>query len=324
MACRSAMGDSMRDSLRSFLRRLRPAFGVLLVGGSVLLAAAAATQAANPFWDALLGKLGHVKVDPERVLAQQPELIKRAIASLAPQRPGVTDLYFVGLAGDYREAVFRREVASVTRLFDNRFGTKGRSLTLVNSPQTIATLPLATPRNLRRILAQIGGIMDREQDVLLLFLTSHGAPDEFWIDAGPVDADPLSSDDLKEMLNDSGIKWRVLVISACHSGSFINELWDAHTLLITAAREDRTSFGCSSERDWTYFGEAYFDRALRHELSFVTAFDQAEKAIAQREKQDDLTPSLPQMRIGRLIGPKLAELERTVRALPQAASIEAP
>jgi len=181
-------------------------------------------------------------------------------------------------------------------------------------------LPLATPDNLRRVLARVGGIMDREEDVLFLFLTSHGAPDAFWIDAGPVDAEPIYSDDLKEMLNDSGIRWRVLVISACYSGSFINELWDARTLVITAARDDRSSFGCSSERDWTYFGEAYFDHALRHELSFVSAFDQAEKAIAERERNEDLTPSFPQMRVGRLIGPKLAELERTIRALQEAAS----
>ncbi len=310
----------MPDSLGSFMRQWRPALGACLIVGSILLAAAAPARAASPFWDAIFSGLGHAKPDPDRVLAQQPNLIKGATDGLEPQRPGVTDLYFVGLAGDSSEGVFRREVESVTKLFDARFGTKGRSLTLVNSPGTIATLPLATPYNLRRVLARVGGVMDREEDVLFLFLTSHGAPDEFWIDAGPVEADPLSSGDLKEMLNDSGIKWRVLVISACYSGSFINELWDAHTLLITAARDDRTSFGCSSERDWTYFGEAYFDHALRNGLSFVSAFDQAEKAIAQREKDEDLTPSFPQMRIGRLIGPKLAELERRIRGMQQAAS----
>ena len=313
----------MPSSLRSFMRRWRSALGAGLIVGSILLAAASTAQAGNPFWDAVFTGLGHAEPDPDRVLAQQPQLIKTAIDSLAPQRPRVTDVYFVGLAGDSSEAVFRREVASVTGLLDARFGTKGRSLTLVNSPETIATLPLATPRNLRRVLARVGGIMDREEDVLFLFLTSHGSPDRFWIDAGPVDADPIYSDDLKEMLNDSGIKWRVLVISACHSGSFINELWDAHTLIITAAREDRTSFGCGSERDWTYFGEAYFDRALRSDPSFVSAFDQAEKAIAQREKDEDLTPSFPQMRIGRLIGPKLAALEQAARQLQEANSPEA-
>ncbi len=300
----------------------RTALGVCLVAAFVLVAAPA--RAGSPFWDAIFSGLGHAKPDPDRVLAQQPQLIKSATDGLDPQRPGVADLYFVGLAGDSSEAVFRREVASVTRLFDARFGTKGRSLTLVNSPETIATLPLATPRNLRRVLARVGGIMDREEDVLFLFLTSHGSPDRFWIDAGPVDARPIYSDELKEMLNDSGIKWRVLVISACHSGSFINELWDAHTLIITAAREDRTSFGCGSERDWTYFGEAYFDRALRKELSFVNAFDRAAKAIAQREQGEDLTPSFPQMRIGRLIGPKLAALERRIRGLQAADSRGAP
>ncbi len=313
----------MPNSLRSFMRHWRPALGACLIVGSILLAAAPTARAGSPFWDAVFSGLAHAKPDPDRVLALQPNLIKSAIDGLAPQRPGVADLYFVGLAGDASEAVFRREVASVTRLFDARFGTKGRSLTLVNSPETIATLPLATPHNLRRVLARVGGIMDREEDVLFLFLTSHGSPDRFWIDAGPVDADPIYSDDLKEMLNDSGIKWRVLVISACHSGSFINELWDAHTLIITAAREDRTSFGCSSERDWTYFGEAYFDRALRKELSFVSAFDQAENAIARREKDEDLRPSLPQMRIGRLIGPKLAALEQAARQLQEANNPEA-
>jgi len=155
-------------------------------------------------------------------------------------------------------------------------------------------------------------------------LTSHGAQDEFWIDAGPVPADPLYSDDLKEMLDESGIKWRVLVISACYSGSFIGPVWDAHTLVITAARYDRSSFGCGSERDWTYFGEAYFGHALPGELSFVGAFDQAEQAIAQREKDEHLKPSFPQMRIGRLIGPKLAELERRIRGLQQAESRAVP
>ncbi|MGH6926816.1 MAG: C13 family peptidase, partial [Dongiaceae bacterium] len=168
------------------------------------------------------------------------------------------------------------------------------------------------------VLARVGRLMDKDEDVLFLFLTSHGAPDMFWIDAGPVPADPLYGGELEDMLDESGIKWRVLVISACYSGSFIGPVWDARTLIITAARYDRTSFGCSSERNWTYFGEAYFDQALRRDLSFVRAFGQAEKAIGAREKTEGLKPSFPQIRIGRLIGPKLEELERTMRQLAAA------
>jgi hypothetical protein len=291
-----------------------------LAAALALVAAAAPARAASLFWDTVFTSLGYAKVDADRTLAEQPRLIENALAGLAPQRPGVADLYFIGLAGDGRSGVFRREVESVTRLFDARFGTKGRSLKLINSPRTIATVPLATPDNLRDVLARVGKVMDKDEDVLFLFLTSHGAPGEFWIDAGPVPADSLYSDELKEMLDESGIKWRVLVISACYSGSFIGPVWDARTLVITAARHDRSSFGCSSERDWTYFGEAYFDDALRSETSFVDAFDRAEKAIARREKAETLKASFQQMRVGRLIGPKLAELERRIRGLQEAAS----
>jgi len=314
----------MPNSLRLYMRPWRSTLGACLVAGSVLLAAAAPARAASLFWDTVFTSLGYAKVDPDRTLAEQPRLIENALAGLAAQRPGVADLYFIGLAGDGRGGVFRREVESVTTLFDARFGTKRRSVTLINSPRTIATVPLATPDNLRTMLARVGRVMDKEEDVLFLFLTSHGAPDEFWIDAGPVPADSLYSDDLKDMLDASGIKWRVLVISACYSGSFIGPVWDARTLVITAARYDRSSFGCSSERDWTYFGEAYFDHALRSEPSFVDAFDRAEKAITQRENDEDLKPSFPQIRIGRLIGPKLAELERRIRGMQEAASHEAP
>jgi Peptidase C13 family len=307
----------MVNSFRSFGLRI----GACLIAASLLVAAAPA-RAASQFWDTVFTSLGYAKVDPERTLAAQPRLIEDAVAGLAAQRPGVADLYFIGLAGDGHSGVFRREVESVTALFDARFGTKGRSLQLINSPRTIATLPLATPDNLRDVLAQVGRVMDKDEDVLFLFMTSHGAPGEFWIDAGPVEAASLYSDELKDMLDESGIKWRVLVISACYSGSFIGPVWDARTLLITAARHDRSSFGCSSERDWTYFGEAYFDQALRRELSFVAAFEQAEQAIAAREKDEALKASFPQMRVGRLMGPKLTELERILRASSIAARPE--
>lgn len=298
------------------MRRVLPHWRWL--AAAVFVLAAAPAQAGNPLWDLVVTGLGYANVDAERVLAEQPQLIERATAGLAPQRPGVADLYLVSVAGDGRSGVFRREVESVTTLFGQRFGTAGRSVALINSPRTIATVPLATPENLRTVLARVGRLMDKDEDVLFLFMTSHGAADMFWIDAGPVPADPLYSDELEAMLDESGIKWRVLVISACYSGSFIGPVWDARTLMITAARYDRSSFGCSSERDWTYFGEAYFDGALRRELSFVRAFDQAEQAIAAREEAEGLKPSHPQIRIGRLIAPKLAELERAMRQLAAA------
>src|SRR5262245_60852399 len=171
----------------------RSSVGLCLVIGLALTAAMPAAHARSAFWDLLLGSLAYANVDPQRTLAQQPVLIEAALNRLSPQRPGVTDLYFVGMAGDGEEGVFRREVESVRKLFDARFGANSRSLALINSPGTVATLPLATPDNLRQVLAHIGQVMNPDEDVLFLFLTSHGGPDVFSIDAGPIHSDQLYS-----------------------------------------------------------------------------------------------------------------------------------
>ena len=115
---------------------------------------------------------------------------------------------------------------------------------------------------------------------------------------------------LRTLLDSSGIKNRVVVISACHSGSFIPALATPTTLVITAARADRTSFGCSDKRRWTYFGDAYFNRALRRQTSLAQAFTRAKRRIGRWEAQEKLTPSLPQIAGGETLGPALAAIER--------------
>ena len=65
------------------------------------------------------------------------------------------------------------------------------------------------------------------------------------------------------MLDDAGIRNRVIVVSSCYSGTFVDALRDDDTLVMTASAKDRNSFGCSNEADFTYFGKAYFDEALR-------------------------------------------------------------
>jgi hypothetical protein len=101
-----------------------------------------------------------------------------------------------------------------------------------------------------------------------------------------------------------GPRNRVVIISACHSGSFIPALASPTTLVITAARGDRTSLGCSDKRWWTYFGDAYFNHALRRDTSFTRAFAQAKRLEAQHK----LMPSLPQIAGGEALGPILATI----------------
>jgi hypothetical protein len=151
---------------------------------------------------------------------------------------------------------------------------------------------------------------------VMLYLESHGTRDhrlavEFW----PLQLNPLTPQLLRRMLDDSKIKWRIIVVSACYSGGFIEPLKDEHTLIMTASAADRTSFGCGSESEATYFGDALFQHALRFDDSFVTAFDKARERIAERERAEGVSPpSDPQIYVGDAMAAKLPQLETALRA----------
>lgn len=251
----------------------------------------------------------------EKVYYRQFRLVGTATRALAQQRPGVPDLYFIGFAGDASQDVFLREMRSVHALFDNRFDTKGRSLVLINNVATVDTVPLANSHNLLAALDQTAARMDREEDVLFLFLTTHGKPGVLSVDFEPLQLNNLTAPGLRSLLDRSRIKWRVIVVSACYSGSFIDALKTETTLIVAAARKDRVSFGCSHENDFTYFGRAYFDKALRGTFSFIDAFGTAQKTVSKWETDEDLKPSLPQIFVGSEIRPKLAEIEQRLRLL---------
>lgn len=277
----------------------------------------------SPFWysynpDDYEDTEERISINAEDVYYAQPALLERWAGGLSPHRPGLADLYFVGFGSYASQDVFMKEVAFVRRLFDESFDTSGRSVSLVNNVQTVGRVPLANPSNLRLMLGSVASRMDIDEDVLFLFLTSHGSKDavlsaSFW----PLKPNDLSDDDLHDILMESGIKWRILVISACYSGSFIERLKDEHTLIMTAAHESNKSFGCSNDRDLTYFGEHYFSRELSNGGSFVEAFYRAKETLREREIEENIDPSDPQIFIGAEMERKLEELDRRFRSDPQ-------
>jgi hypothetical protein len=298
-----------------------------LAGGALLFAGVLAAIWANQPWFYAaqplgFGASGSPSPASEPVLVKQPQLLYDAVNDLDEERPGVTDLYFVGFAPYAAEDVFRKDLETARDLFDDRFDTDGRSITLINNPSTMLDVPFATVSNLRATLSEVGDIIDPDQDVVMLYLTSHGTRDHrIVVDYPPLQLESLTPEALKEMLDDAGIKWRIIVVSACYSGSFIDVLKDDYTLIITAAAADRTSFGCGSESAATYFGDALFNHALRFEDSFVKAFEDAKQRIAERERAEKRQPSKPQMFIGDEMAAKLPKLEAEVRARRSGESI---
>jgi hypothetical protein len=249
--------------------------------------------------------------DGAGLLQRQPKLLQQALAGLKAGRIGQPQLFFVSFAGWGPQAVFKREAIAVRELFDERFGTKDHSLALINHDSTVENVPIASSDNLRKVLAHIGGLMRMDDDVLFLFLTSHGKKEVFAVERpGGLPSDDLTPLLLKTILDRSGIKNRVIVLSACHSGSFIPTLAAPSTLVIAAAHADRTSFGCEDKRDWTYFGDAFFNQALRSERSLERAFGRAKSTIAQWEQQQGLVQSMPQMAGGEALRVQLQAIEK--------------
>jgi hypothetical protein len=243
----------------------------------------------------------------ESVLYMQPRLLDKALAAVAPGVEGKVELFFLGVGGEGQN-VFLREVSAVEKLFAERYRTNRHSLILANNKATLQTVPLANPLSLGRALKRMGGQMN-EEDVLFLFLTSHASHDfQFSFDFWPFrfkSLDPLA---LRRMLDAAGIKRKVIVVSACYSGGFIPLLKNENTLVITASAADRTSFGCSDENDFTDFGRAYFDEALRETRSFTQAYRLAVPRIAEREKTRQLPASEPQMEGGEALEEVLREI----------------
>jgi hypothetical protein len=248
----------------------------------------------------------------EPVLAAQQHLLDEALSGLDDERPDVTDLYFVGFAGDAREDVFRKDVLAAQRVMDERWGTEGRSLALINSPRTLLESPAATMTNLREALNEIGGAIDVEQDVVMVYLASHGNRQHVLeVALPPLELAPVTAPALRSLLDDAGIKWRIVIVSACYSGGFIEALMDDHTVVLTASDADRASFGCGHRSDATLFGEALFQHGLAQADSLLEAFEAARVRVVEREKAGAFAPpSNPQIFVGPAMADKLKELDR--------------
>ncbi|MGY8667226.1 C13 family peptidase [Bradyrhizobium sp. UFLA05-109] len=202
-----------------------------------------------------------------------------------------------GLFGD--QGVFRSEATGAAQVVADRFET-GPIEVQYNSKKGGS----ATVETLARSLRVVAGRLDTENDVLFLILTSHGSPDGLAIKAGRL-AQTLTPSRLAEILEQTGVRHKVVIISACYSGVFIPRLANPDVLVITAADADHPSFGCEDKAKWTYFGDAFFNVALRRAESLKDAFTSARALVRRRELRERFEPSNPLMAGGANVQPLL-------------------
>jgi hypothetical protein len=247
--------------------------------------------------------------DGESLLFEQAGRIDQSLAAVGRDASPNPKVFFLGFAGVGEQKVFAQEVALASRVLAQRYDTGGRSVSLINDQQDLERAPLATVSGLKYALRGLGRRMNLDQDVLFLSISSHGAEDPaIIVSNSQLPLNDLNDEDLADALRESGIQWRVIIISACYAGGFIDRLRDPKTIVITAAAADRTSFGCSNDRDLTYFGEAFYRDALPTARSLRGAFETAKAAIAARERREHVTPSDPQAYFGEAMEEKLASM----------------
>jgi hypothetical protein len=250
----------------------------------------------------------------EPLLYSQPGRLAAAVARLDTQRRAGGAVYSVAFAGDGDQGIFRREALLAGRAVLSHFGEQDRALTLINDDNDRDSYPIASVTGLSQALKLLGGRIDRANDVVVLTLTSHGSSDGLDVENGTVPLLTLDPDALRTALDDAGIRWRVVIVSACYSGVFVEALQSDTTLVITAADDSHSSFGCDDKRDLTYFGEAFFKDSLPVSDSLEHAFAQAAALISRRETAQGLRHSNPQMFVGGQMRAKLAALEERAHA----------
>jgi hypothetical protein len=285
--------------------------GVLYVAAFIW--ASSALNAIPDVWnppDSSIAASEDQTADREAALFEQADRIDAALETIRRDALPKPEAFFLGFAGVGDERVFAQEIDLAAHAIGDRFGVADRHLALINDERDIDQAPLASVSGLRYALKGLASHMDLDKDVLFLAISSHGSEDPaIAVSDFDFPLQSLTPAELADALREAGIRWRVIIISACYAGGFIDALRDPQTIVLTAAAADRTSFGCGSDNDLTYFGEAFYRDALPHAASLREAFDSAKAAIAAREHNEHETPSNPQAWFGE-------DLEKKLTAAP--------
>jgi hypothetical protein len=155
------------------------------------------------------------------------------------------------------------------------------------SEKLLTTRPNAIARTLQR-LAQ------RARGGCLLYFSSHGAPEGIIVGDWIVPPRALA----KLVDRDCGVRPTVVVLSACFSGVMLPALKGPDRMILTAARRNRTSFGCGQSDRYPYFDQCVLE-SWNAVSDFPALGRRAQVCVAMRERREHVSPpSEPQMWVG--------------------------
>ena len=304
----------MRGNCVRGLSSMRRGIALALLGGlCALVTPASAQQNQDPFG----GQFGawEIALSPKDA-GEDLARMSDALVKLPPQRPGVVDTYVLSVSL-WNEPVFENEAREAAKVLARRYDAAERTIVLSagRGQGAARTFPSFSPNNFNAALGRIGKLADPNEDLVIVFITSHGSPDGNVVaqESGRL-MGGIRAPHLRASLQQAGIKTKLVLVSACFAGNYILPFSNDDTVILTAAAADKTSFGCEPSRDWTYFGDAMFNHALRGGESIMDAFAMARgiitkweddlhaqwaaKPASQRAREQEPQPSNPQQNAG--------------------------
>jgi hypothetical protein len=300
-----------------------------LTGAAFLaMACAGIAHAQGPQRDPLNGQFGVMEAAMAPADAADDAIrMGEALSKLPAQRPGVVDAYVL-TASFWNEPVFENEAKEAASILARRYDAAERTITLSagRGQGQPRVYPSASPNNFNAALGRIGKLADPNEDIVIVFFTSHGGQDgAVAIQEKNRMFGALRAQQLRASLQAANIKSKLVIVSACYSGYFILPFSNDDTVVLTAAAADKTSFGCEPSRDWTYFGDALFNHGLRGGAPLIDAFEQARglitkwegdlharwkaQPVAARAQQPEPEPSNPQKNAGDSALARIAKAE---------------
>jgi hypothetical protein len=239
--------------------------------------------------------------------------LSSALAQLNPERPGTVDAYVIVAALD-TDPVFDREAREAGRVLASRFDAQGRTIVLADDEGEDRANAAGTPANLAAAIAKAEALMNPKEDVLVLYSTSHGSPHAgLNYKNAAYGAGVITPAQLATMLGGDKARNRLIILQACFSGQFIPALAAPRTVIATAASSMKSSFGCSASNDWTFFGHALINQAMRQPDTFLRQYRRAVVSIIGWEAKLGIDASNPQISVGSETASWLAALDAHAR-----------
>lgn len=229
-----------------------------------------------------------------------------AFAQAAPQKPPKSpfnDWSAIVVAGDWRA-----HDGNPTEAFDNaRRDVAATLVSLGVKPENIAQFSTRPDRytdtSPQRLTAQsmidaLKASTDRTKGGCIVYYTSHGNPQGVVLDV--MRKMYMFSPGEMSVLLDEACPGRpaIVFISACFSGVFVPYLQGGQRMVVTAARPDRSSFGCSTDDKYPFFDDCFL-QSVGKTRNFPALAPAIQACVAKKETDLGLEPpSEPQVSIG--------------------------